>query len=73
MAQHNQDIIKVCIPVSTNTPKEMSPASPTIHKTSTKHVIFDNALTHSHIQSQVDILKEEIRKRIPISWNLNKI
>ena len=73
MAQHNQDIIKVCIPVSTNTPIEMSPGSPTIHKTSTKHVIFDNGLTHNHIQSQVDILKEEIRKRIPISWNLNKI
>ena len=31
-----------------------------IHKTSTKHEISDNALTH--IQSQTDILKEEIKK-----------
>ena len=60
MVQHNQEIIKVCIPVSTNTPTEMSPTSPTIHKTPTKYEIFDNAFTH--IQSQTDILKEEIEK-----------
>ena len=38
----NQEIIKVCIPVST----KMSPTSPAIHKTPTKHEISDNALTH---------------------------
>ena len=60
MAQHNQEIIKVCLPVSTNIAIEMSPASPTIHKTLTKHKISDSALTH--IQSQIDISKEEIQK-----------
>ena len=62
MAQHNHEheIIKVCIPLSTNIPIEILPASPTIHKTTTKHKISDNALTH--IQSQIDILKEEIEK-----------
>ena len=62
MAQHNHEheIIKVYIPVSTNIPIEISPASPTIHKTTTKHEISGNAL--SHIQSQIDILKEEIEK-----------
>ena len=62
MAQrnHEHEIIKVCIPVSTNIPIEISPASPTIQKTTTKHEISDNALTH--IQSQIDILKEEIEK-----------
>ena len=60
MAQHNQEIIKVCIKVSTNVPKEMSPASPTTHKTPIKHELSDNALTH--IQSQIDILKGEIEK-----------
>ena len=60
MAQYNHDTIKVCIPVSTNLPIEMSPASPTIHKTPTKHIISDNDLTH--IQRQIDILKEEIEK-----------
>ena len=54
MVQHNQEIIKVCIPVSTNTPTEMSPTSPTIHKTPTKYEISDNAFTH--IQNQTDIL-----------------
>ena len=38
----------------------MSPASPTIRETPTKHEISDNVLTH--IQSQVDILKGEIEK-----------
>ena len=38
----------------------MSSPSPTIHKTQTKHKISDNALTH--IQSQIDLLKEEIEK-----------
>ena len=38
----------------------MSSASPTIHKTPTKHKISDNAVTH--IQSQIDLLKEEIEK-----------
>ena len=39
---------------------EMSPASPTIHKTPIKHEIYDNVL--AHIQAQKDILKEEIEK-----------
>ena len=64
MAQHNHEheIIKECIPVSTNITIEISPASPTIQKTKTKHEIFNNVLTH--IQSQIDILllKEEIEK-----------
>ena len=60
MAQHNQEIIKVCVPVSTNIPIELSPASPKIHKTPTKHKISDNAFTYT--QSQIDILKEEIEK-----------
>ena len=63
MAQHNHEheIIKECIPVSTNITIEISPASPTIQKTKTKHEIFDNVLTQ--IQSQIDILlKEEIEK-----------
>ena len=60
IAQHNQEIIKVLIPVSMNIPVEMSPTSPTIHKTPTKHEISDNALIH--IQSAIDILKEEIEK-----------
>ena len=60
MTQHNHEIIKVFIPVSTNIPIEMSPASPTIHKTPTKHEISNNALIK--IQSQIDILKEEIEK-----------
>ena len=60
MAQHNQEIIKVRILVSTNVPIEMSPASPKIHKTPPKQEISDNAPTH--IQSQIDILKEEIEK-----------
>ena len=38
----------------------MSPASPTIHKTPTKHEISDHAFIH--IQSQTDILTEEIEK-----------
>ena len=38
----------------------MSPASPRVRKTPTKHKISDNAL--NHIQSQTDILKEEIEK-----------
>ena len=67
MAQHNHEIIKVCIPVSTNIPIEMSPASPTIHKTPTKHEISNNALTH--IQSQTDILKKKLRKQTPIVRN----
>ena len=50
----------MCIPVSVDTPIEMSPSSPTISKTPTKHKISDNALTY--IQSQIDILKEEIEK-----------
>ena len=54
MVQHNQEINKVCIPVSTNIPIEMSPTSPTIHKTPTKYEISDNAFTH--IQNQTDIL-----------------
>ena len=54
MTQHNHEIIKVFIPVSTNIPIEMSPASPTIHKTPTKHEISNNALIK--IQSQIDIL-----------------
>ena len=60
MAHHNQEIIKVHIPVSTNVPIEMSPASNKLHKTPLKHEISDNALTH--IQSQIDILKQEIEK-----------
>ena len=60
MAQHNQETIKVCIPVSTKIPIELSPASPMIHKTPTKLEISDTAL--SHIQSQIDTLKEEIEK-----------
>ena len=60
MAHHNQEIIEVCIPVLTNIPVEMSPPSHMIHKTPTKHEISDNTLTH--IQSQIDILKEEIEK-----------
>ena len=60
MAHHNQEIIIVHIPVSTNLPIEMSPTSRKIHKTPPKHEISDNALTH--IQSQIDILKEEIEK-----------
>ena len=52
MAQNNQEIIKVCIPVPTNIPTEISPASPAIYKTPTKHEISDNVLTH--IQSQID-------------------
>ena len=59
MAQHNQEIINVCIPVSASIPIEMSTASPTIQKTPTKHEVSDNALTR--IQSQIDILKEEIQ------------
>ena len=59
MAQHNPEIIKVRIPISTNITIEMSPTSPTIRKTPTKHK-SDNAFTH--IQSQTDILKEEIEK-----------
>ena len=59
--QHNQEIIIVRIPVSTNLPIEMSPPSPKIHKTPPKHEISDNALTH--IQSQIDILKEEIEQK----------
>ena len=43
-----------------NIPIKTSPASPTIHKTLTKHEISDNALIH--IQSQTDKLKEEIEK-----------
>ena len=61
MPQHNQEIIKVCILVSTNIPIEMLPPSPKIHKTPPKHEISDNTLTH--IQSQIGILKEEIEKR----------
>ena len=60
MVQNNQEIIKVCIPVSTNIPIEILPASPAINKTPTKHQISDNALTH--IESQIDIIKEEIEK-----------
>ena len=62
MAQDNPEhkIIKVCIPVSTNMPIEISPASSTIYKTTAKHEISDNALTH--IQSQMDILKKEVEK-----------
>ena len=48
------------IPVSTNVPIEMSPTSPKIHKTPPKHEISDNALTH--MQSKIDILKEENEK-----------
>ena len=46
MAQHNHEheIIKMCIPVSTSMPVEMSPGSPTLHKTPTKHEISDKAL-----------------------------
>ena len=53
MAQYNHEheIIKVCIPVSTNITIEMSLA---------KHEISDNALID--IQSQIDILEEEIEK-----------
>ena len=57
---HNQEIIKMLILVSTNLPIEMSLPSPKIHKTPPKHKISDNTLTH--IQSQIDILKEEIEK-----------
>ena len=46
--------------VSTYIPTEMSPASPTIHKTPSKQEISDNALTH--LQSQKDIWKGEIEK-----------
>ena len=60
MAQHNPEIVKVRIPVSTNVPIEMSPPSPKIHKTPPKHEISDNALTH--MQSKIDILKEENEK-----------
>ena len=49
----------MCIPVSASIPIEMSTASPTIQKTPTKHEVSDNALTR--IQSQIDILKEEIQ------------
>ena len=50
----------MCIPVSTNIPIEISPTSPTIHKTPAKHEISDNALIHT--QSQIDISKEEVKK-----------
>ena len=60
MAQYNQDTIKVYIPALTNIPIAMSPASPTIHKTPIKHKISYNACTQ--IQSEIDILKEEIEK-----------
>ena len=62
MAQYNHEheIIKVCVPVSTNITIEMSLASRPIHKTSTKHEISDNALID--IQSQIDILEQEIEK-----------
>ena len=53
-----------------NIPIKTSPASPTIHKTLTKHEISDNALIH--IQSQTDKLKEEIEK-IPIARDLKMI
>ena len=56
MAHYNQEIVKVRVPVSTNMPIKMLPASPTIHKCLTKHEIFDNTLTY--IQSQIDLLKE---------------
>ena len=38
----------------------MLPASPTVHKTPTKHKISDNAI--ANIQSRIDIIKEEIEK-----------
>ena len=60
MVRYNQEIIKGCIPVSTNVPIEMSSVSPKIHKTPTKHEISDNAL--AHMQSKIDILKEENEK-----------
>ena len=59
MTQNNQEIINLCITVSTIIPIEMSPGSPTIHKTPTNHEISDNALIN--IQSQIDI-KREIEK-----------
>ena len=59
--QHNQEIIIVRIPVSTNVPIEMSPPSPKIHTITPKHEISNNVLTH--IQSQIDILKEDIEQK----------
>ena len=71
MARYNQEIIKVYIPVSTDILVEMSPASPTRHKTPTKNKISDNALTY--IRNQIDVLTEEIGKKIPIAKNLKMI
>ena len=71
MARYNQEIINVYIPVSTDILVEMSPASPTRHKTPTKYKMSDNALTY--IRSQIDVLTEEIEKKIPIAKNLKMI
>lgn len=71
MARYNQEIIKVYIPVSTDILVEMSPASPTRHKTPTKYKISENALTY--IRSQIDVLTEVIEKKIPIAKNLKMI
>ena len=51
MAQHNQEIIKVCIPVSTEIPIVKSPI---------KEDITQNTI--SYIYNQIELLKEEINK-----------
>ena len=66
MAQHNQENIKACIPVSTKLRMEMSPPYPTIHKTP-QNMKYDNALTQ--IQSQIKVFVKEMKMK---GYNLTR-
>ena len=53
---------EVIIPITTNIPIELSPASPVLPKTPTKDHLPSNETTY--IQNQIDLLRQELEKNI---------
>ena len=53
---------EVIIPITTNIPIELSPASPVLPKTPTKDHLPSNETTY--IQHQIDLLRQELEKNI---------
>ena len=56
---------KVLIPITTNIPKELSPASPVLPKTPTMEYVPLNDTTY--FQHQIDLLRQELENNITVN------
>ena len=58
------------IPVSTNVPIELTPASPVLRKTPTKEETISN--NYLYIQHQIDLLKQELEQKTVMNMEFQK-